>query len=154
MKIKDLFKNLKKKKENETNAENLLGENINNNQIKNNNAKRKIKKRYIPLIILIVLIIGIIGARIYFNNERVKNLIENIVYSSMNRKLEIGDFKYSILFPNIQASDILLYNSTKFNEAENISINNLRLRFSLFSLFLLKLNIKEFSIDNLYIVDG
>ena len=34
MKIKDLFKNLKKKKENETNAENPLGENINNNQIK------------------------------------------------------------------------------------------------------------------------
>ena len=67
----------------------------------------------------------------------------------MNRKLEIGDFKYSILFPNIQASDIMLYNSTKFNEAENISIDNLRLRFSLFSLFLLKLNIKEFSITNL-----
>lgn len=151
MKIKDLFKNFKKKKENETNAENPLGENINNNEIKNNNAKRKFKKRYIPLIILIVLIIGIIGARIYFNNERVKNLIENIVYSSMNRKLEIGDFKYSILFPNIQASDIILYNSTKFNEAKNISIDNLRLRFSLFSLFLLKLNIKEFSIDNLYI---
>ena len=151
MKIKDLFKNLKKKKENETNAENPFGENINNNEIKNNNAKRKFKKRYIPLIILIVLIIGIIGARIYFNNERVKNLIENIVYSSMNRKLEIVDFKYSILFPNIQASDIMLYNSTKFNEAENISIDNLRLRFSLFSLFLLKLNIKEFSIDNLYI---
>lgn len=91
MKIKDLFKNLKKKKENETNAENHLGENINNNEIKNNNAKRKFKKRYIPLIILIVLIFAIIGARIYFNNERVKNLIENIVYSSMNRKLEIGD---------------------------------------------------------------
>ena len=151
MKIKDLFKNLKKKKENETNAENPLGENINNNEIKNNNAKRKFKKRYIPLIILIVLIIGIIGARIYFNNERVKNLIENIVYSSMNRKLEIVDFKYSILFPNIQISEVMLYNSTKFNEAENISIDNLRLRFSLFSLFLLKLNIKEFSIDNLYI---
>ena len=151
MKIKDLFKNLKKKKENETNAENPLGENINNNQIKNNNVKRKFKKIYIPLIILIVLIIGIIGARIYFNNERVKNLIENIVYSSMNRKLEIGDFKYSILFPNIQISEVMLYNSTNFNEAENISIDNLRLRFSLFSLFLLKLNIKEFSIDNLYI---
>ena len=45
MKIKDLFKNLKKKKENETNAENPLGENINNNEIKNNNAKRKFKKR-------------------------------------------------------------------------------------------------------------
>ena len=143
MKLKDLFK-----KKNKTETDSASETNIENNNIK---SKKKFKKRYIPLIILIVLIFAIIGARIYFNNERVKNLIENIVYSSMNRKLEIGDFKYSILFPNIQISEATLYNSTNFNEAQNISIDNLRLRFSLFSLFLLKLNIKEFSIDNLYI---
>ena len=144
MKLKDLFN----KKKNKTETDSASETNIENNNIK---GKKKFKKRYIPLIILIVLIFAVIGARIYFNNERVKNLIENIVYSSMNRKLEIGDFKYSILFPNIQISEAMLYNSTNFNEAQNISIDNLRLRFSLFSLFLLKLNIKEFSIDNLYI---
>ena len=144
MKLKDFFKKKNKietDSSSETNIENIAEQ----------KPKRKFKKRYIPLIILIVLIFAIIGARIYFNNERVKNLIENIVYSSTNRKLKIGDFKYSILFPNIQINEAILYNSTNFNEAQNISMDNLRLRFSLFSLFLLKLNIKEFSIDNLYI---
>lgn len=117
----------------------------------NNKKKRKFKKRYIPLIILIILIVGVIGARIYFNNERVKNLIEDIVYSSTDRKLEIGDFNYALLFPKIELSDVVLYNSSNFNNEENIKIDNLRLRFSLFSLFLLKLHIKEFSIDNLYV---
>ncbi|TKZ35429.1 AsmA family protein, partial [Brachyspira catarrhinii] len=143
MKLKDFFK-----KKNKIETDSVSETNIENNNIK---SKKKFKKRYIPLIILIVLIFAVIGARIYFNNERVKNLIENIVYSSTNRKLEIGDFKYSLLFPNIQINDAILYNSTNFNEAKNISIDNVRLRFSLFSLFLLKLNIKEFSIDNLYI---
>ena len=140
MKLKDFFK-----KKNKIETDSVSETNIKENK------KKKFRKRYIPLIILIVLIFAVIGARIYFNNERVKNLIENIVYSSMNRKLEIGDFKYSLLFPNIQINDAILYNSTNFNEAKNISIDNVRLRFSLFSLFLLKLNIKEFSIDNLYI---
>lgn len=145
MKLKDFFK-----KKNEITPDTSSDENLNVNTDKGKN-KRKFKKRYIPLIILIVLILSVIGARIYFNNNRVKNLIENIVYSTTDRKLEIGDFKYSIFFPNIQISDTILYNSKNFNEAENISIDNLRLRFSLFSLFILKLNIKEFSIDNLYI---
>lgn len=152
MKLKDFF-NFKKKKEIKTDA--TSDEKINNNAVEYNNEynkkKRKFKKRYIPLIILTVLIFVAIVARIYFNNGRVKKLIENIVYSTTDRKLEIGDFKYSILFPNIQIRDAVLYNSKNFNENKNISIDNLRLRFSLFSLFILKLNIKEFSIDNLYI---
>ncbi len=121
MKLKDFFK-----KKNKIETDSVSETNIKENK------KKKFKKRYIPLIILIVLIFAVIGARIYFNNERVKNLIENIVYSSMNRKLEIGDFKYSLLFPNIQINDAILYNSTNFNEAKNISIDNVRLRFSLF----------------------
>lgn len=148
IKLKDFFKRNKKEKRD---ADSPSEENIKNINDINENKKRKFKKRYIPLIILIVLMILVVVARIYFNNERVKNLIENIVYSATDRKLEIGDFKYSLLSPNIRISDITLYNSENFNQAENISIDNLRLRFSLFSLFFLKLHIKEFSIDNLYL---
>ena len=92
----------------------------------NNKKKRRFKKRYIPLIILFVLIIGVICARIYFNNERVKNLIQDIVYSSMNRKLEIGDFSYGLLFPKVEMSNVILYNSSNFNNEENIKIDNFR----------------------------
>lgn len=109
------------------------------------------KKRYIPLIGLLVIIIAIIVARIYFSNERVKSIVEGIVYSSLNRKLEINTFKYSILFPKVEMNGVTLYNSTNFNERKNISIDNIKLRFSLFSLFTLKLHIKEFVVDNLYV---
>ena len=129
-----MIKNFFKKKE--------KSQSLPENDSDNKNKKRKFKKRYIPLIILIILVVGVIGARIYFNNERVKNLIENIVYSSTDRKLEIGDFSYALLFPKIELSDVILYNSSNFNNAENIKIDNLRLKFSLFSLFLLKLHIK------------
>ena len=117
----------------------------------NKKKRKRFKKRYIPLIILFILIVGVIGARIYFNNERVKNLIENIVYSSMNRKLEIGDFKYGLLFPTIEMSNVVLYNSENFNNEENIKIDNFRLKFSLFSLFFLKLHVQDITIDNLYV---
>ncbi|EKV55989.1 hypothetical protein [Brachyspira hampsonii] len=117
----------------------------------NNQKKRRFKKRYIPLILLFLIIIGIAGARIYFNNERVKNLIENIVYSATDRKLEIGDFKYGLLFPKIEMSNVILYNSANFNNEENIKIDNFRLKFSLFSLFFLKLHVQDLTIDNLYV---
>lgn len=113
--------------------------------------KRRFKKRYIPLILLFLIIVGIVGARIYFNNERVKNLIQNVVYSSMNRKFEIGDFKYGLLFPKIEMSNVILYNSDNFNNEENIKIDNFRLKFSLFSLFFLKLHVQDLTIDNLYV---
>ena len=128
-----------------------ISEPASDNTENNNKKKRRFKKRYIPLIILFVLIIGVICARIYFNNERVKNLIQDIVYSSMNRKLEIGDFSYGLLFPKVEMSNVILYNSSNFNNEENIKIDNFRLRFSLFSLFFLKLHVKELSIDNLYV---
>ncbi len=117
----------------------------------NGKKKRKFKKRYIFLIFIFILTAGIIGARIYFNNERVKNLIENIVYSSTNRKLEIGDFKYALLSPKIEMSNIILYNSDNFNNEENIKIDNFKLKFSLFSLFFFKLHIKDLTVDNLYV---
>ncbi|OEJ16110.1 outer membrane assembly protein AsmA [Brachyspira hampsonii] len=117
----------------------------------NNQKKRRFKKRYIPLILLFLIIIGIAGARIYFNNERMKNLIENIVYSATDRKLEIGDFKYGLLFPKIEMSNVILYNSANFNNEENIKIDNFRLKFSLFSLFFLKLHVQDLTIDNLYV---
>ncbi|KLI32613.1 AsmA family protein [Brachyspira hyodysenteriae] len=117
----------------------------------NNKKKRRFKKRYIPLILLFLIVVGIAGARIYFNNERMKNLIENIVYSATNRKLEIGDFKYGLLFPKVEMSNVVLYNSDNFNNEENIKIDNFRLKFSLFSLFFLKLHVQDLSIDNLYV---
>ena len=76
---------------------------ISSEQDNANKKKRRFKKRYIPLILLFLIVVGIAGARIYFNNERMKNLIENIVYSATNRKLEIGDFKYGLLFPKVES---------------------------------------------------
>lgn len=109
------------------------------------------KKRYIPIFILSVMIVVLIFVRAYFNNDRVKNIVEDIVYSSLNRKLNIDSFKYGLLFPKIEMNGVTLYNSTNFNEHKNITIDTLRLRFSLFSLFAIKLHIKEFTIDNLYL---
>ncbi|MEI0495430.1 AsmA family protein [Brachyspira intermedia] len=124
---------------------------ISSEQDNANKKKRRFKKRYIPLILLFLIVVGIAGARIYFNNERMKNLIENIVYSTTNRKLEIGDFKYGLLFPKVEMSNVVLYNSDNFNNEENIKIDNFRLKFSLFSLFFLKLHVQDLSIDNLYV---
>ena len=124
---------------------------ISSEQDNANKKKRRFKKRYIPLILLFLIVVGIAGARIYFNNERMKNLIENIVYSATNRKLEIGDFKYGLLFPKVEMSNVVLYNSDNFNNEENIKIDNFRLKFSLFSLFFLKLHVQDLSIDNLYV---
>ena len=90
----------------EKNISEPISDNTQNN--KEANKKRKFKKRYIPLIILFVLIVGVIGARIYFNNERVKNLIQDVVYSSMNRKLEIEDFSYGLLFPKVEMSNVII----------------------------------------------
>lgn len=147
MGIKDIFKKKNIKKDSSENKESSLE----NSTKENNSKKRRFKKRYIPLIIICVLIIAVIGARIYLNNDRVKTIVENVVYSSLNRKLVIEKFSYGLLFPKIEASNITLYNSTNFNEAENISLDNLRLRFSLFQLFFLRLHVKELSIDNLYV---
>ena len=122
-----------------------------NTENKDSKKKRKFKKRYIPLILLFILIIGVVGARIYFNNERVKNLIQDIVYSSMNRKLEIGDFSYGLLFPKVEMSNVVLYNSSNFNNEENIKLDNLRIKFSLLSLFFLKLHVQDITIDNFYV---
>lgn len=113
--------------------------------------KKKFKKIYIFFIILFIFITALTAARIYFNNERVKNIIQNTAYSSMNRRLEIGDFKYGLLFPKIEMSNITLYNSSDFNNEENIKIDNFRLKFSVFSLFFLKLHVKDLTIDNLYV---
>lgn len=116
MGIKDIFKKKNIKKDSSENKESSL-----ENSTKENNAKkRRFKKRYIPLIIICVLIIAVIGARIYLNNDRVKTIVENVVYSSLNRKLVIEKFSYGLLFPKIEASNITLYNSTNFNEAENL----------------------------------
>ncbi len=139
--MKNFFKKKEKKEKTEVSLENT----------NDNKKKRRFKKRYIPLILIFILIVGMVGARIYFNNERVKNLIENIVYSSMNRKLEIGDFKYALLSPKIEMSNVILYNSDNFNNEENIKIDNFRLKFSLFSLLFLKLHLQDLTVDNLYV---
>ena len=95
MGIKDIFKKKNIKKDSSENKESSLE----NNTKENNSKKRRFKKRYIPLIIICVLIIAVIGARIYLNNDRVKTIVENVVYSSLNRKLVIEKFSYGLLFP-------------------------------------------------------
>lgn len=150
--------NLLKKKNKETaSSQTETGENTEKNTIENENSNNKKnkkrgflkgKKRYIPLIMLIFIVFVSICGRVYFSNNRVKNILENFSKNSLKRKLEIGRLKYSILFPKLYLSDITIYNSSNFGEKENIKIDSVKVRFSVFSLFTLKLHIKEFIIDS------
>lgn len=130
---------------------NIFRKKITNSEENNQGKEKNRKKRKYIIIFSTIIIVIAVGIRIYFNNERVKNIIEKSVYSSLNRKIEINNFKYSLLFTKIELNGITLYNSTKFDEKENIKLDTLRIRLSIFKLIFLRVHIKEILIDNLYI---
>ncbi len=121
-------------------------------QDKENQKKRIFKKRYIPLLLLLLIIIAVPIVRFtVLSNDKVENIITGILYNSIGRNVEISSFDYRITFTGIEIKDIVVYNSEKFNNRENARIGRINIRLSLASLLSLKVNIIDISFDDIYV---
>ena len=127
---------------------------VSNNLDKKNKKKRKIKKRYILIFIFLLTLTALSVVRFtILTNQKVENIITSILKDSLGRDVEIASFKYSILFTHVEIEDIIIYNSDKFDNKENVLLDRIHIRLSIPSLFLLKIKIKDISFDgiNIYI---
>ncbi len=115
-----------------------------------NDKKSRFKKRYIPLLLLLLIIIAVpIVRHTAFSNSKVQNIITGILYNSLGREVEIGSFNYRITFTGIEIKDIVVYNSAQFDNKVNARIGRINIRLSLSSLLALKVNIIDISFEDI-----
>ncbi len=119
-------------------------------QDKENQKKRFFKKRYIPLLLLLLIAIGISVVRFtVLTNDKVENIITGILLNSIGREVDISSFDYRITFTGIEIKDIVIYNSEKFDNKVNATIGRIYIRLSLSSLLALNVNIIDISFEDI-----
>ncbi len=147
-----MFFNKKNKKEKEDAS---VEQTNNDKKEKKENKKKKRKKIFliilrIFLILFAVIIIAIPIVRFTaLSNDKVHDIITSVLYNSLGRKVDISSFDYRITFTGIELRDVVIYNSEKFDNRENVRIGRIYIRLSLSSLLRLNVNIIDISLEDI-----